>query len=43
MAAARPAPITADELAILNGLELNETIEPGTTIKWVVGELPPGD
>jgi predicted Zn-dependent protease len=43
MAAARRAPITADELAILNGLELNETIEPGTTIKWVVGELPPGD
>lgn len=42
MVANRPSPISADELAILNGIQLAETLEPGRTIKWVVGEPPPG-
>lgn len=42
MAAGRPSPISAEELAILNGVDLEESIEPGRTIKWVVGEPPPG-
>ncbi len=42
MAAARPAPISVDELSIMNGVEVGQAIPPGTTIKWVVGEAPPG-
>lgn len=42
MVSTRPVPITMDELAILNGLVPEETIERGRTIKWVVGEAPPG-
>ena len=42
MVAARPAPVSAEELAIMNGITVDESIEPGTRIKWVVGEAPPG-
>jgi predicted Zn-dependent protease len=42
MAANRPSPLTPHELAILNGVDLEERIEPGRTIKWVVGEPPSG-
>ena len=38
----RSSPVSPDDLAILNGVELDEPIEPGHTIKWVVGEPPPG-
>ena len=40
LAAGRRSPLSAAELAILNGVEVDETIEAGRTIKWVVGELP---
>ncbi|GAG03617.1 unnamed protein product, partial [marine sediment metagenome] len=42
MTANRPSALSPRELAILNGVDLEETIEPGHTIKWVVGELPSG-
>ncbi|MFV1987455.1 MAG: M48 family metalloprotease [Gemmatimonadota bacterium] len=42
MAAGRPSVLSAEDLAILNGVEVDEEIEPGRTVKWVVGEPPPG-
>ncbi len=42
LAESRRSPIPASRLAILNALEPEERIEAGTTIKWVVGEPPPG-
>jgi len=42
MVASRPSPVPVDELAIMNGVEVDEDLEPGTAIKWVVGEAPPG-
>lgn len=42
MVAGRPAPVSADELAIMNGVGVDEDLAPGTSIKWVVGEAPPG-
>ncbi len=42
MAAGRPSALSAEELAILNGVGVDEDIEPGRTVKWVVGEPPPG-
>ncbi len=41
MVASRPAPIPADELALLNGIDLNTPLQPGDKVKWVVGEPPP--
>jgi predicted Zn-dependent protease len=38
----RPSEIDPEALAILNGVMLDAPIEPGRTIKWVVGEPPPG-
>ena len=40
LATGRRSPLSPQELAILNGVEVDETIEAGRTIKWVVGELP---
>jgi len=42
MVAGRPSPLNGEDLAILNGIALSDPIEPGRTIKWVVGERPPG-
>jgi len=42
MVSTRPVPISLEELAILNGIAVDDTIEPGRTLKWVVGEPPPG-
>lgn len=42
LARSRGSPATAEELALLNGLETNESIESGRTIKWVTGERPAG-
>jgi len=42
MASNRALPIELSELAILNGVVEDETLAPGSTIKWVVGETPPG-
>ncbi len=42
MIAARPIPVDDEDLAILNGIALDDPIEPGTTIKWVVGDPLPG-
>lgn len=42
MSDGREAAITPEELAILNGLELDDEIEPGRTLKWVVGDPRPG-
>ena len=38
----KPSPASEARLAILNGLQETERIPAGTTIKWVVGEPPPG-
>ena len=38
----RGSPVAASELAIVNGMDVNETIPAGTSIKWVVGRKPPG-
>lgn len=38
----KPSPASEARLAILNGVEETERIPAGTTIKWVVGEPPPG-
>ncbi len=37
-----PSPASEARLAILNGVQDTERIPAGTTIKWVVGEPPPG-
>jgi predicted Zn-dependent protease len=42
MAGARALPIPLEALAIANGLGEDENIPAGTTVKWVVGENPPG-
>jgi predicted Zn-dependent protease len=42
MASARPLPIPLETLAMANGLTEDENIPAGTTVKWVVGETPPG-
>lgn len=42
LARERSSPIPASRLALLNGLGEEDTIAAGTTIKWVVGEPPPG-
>jgi len=42
MVEGRETPVTPEELAILNGVDLDEPIEPGRTIKWVTGDPPPG-
>jgi predicted Zn-dependent protease len=38
----KPSPASETSLAILNGVEETERIPAGSTIKWVLGELPPG-
>lgn len=38
----KPSPVSDARLAILNGVRETERIPAGTTIKWVVGEPPPG-
>jgi predicted Zn-dependent protease len=38
----KPSPASEARLAILNGVEETERIPAGSTIKWVVGEPPPG-
>jgi predicted Zn-dependent protease len=40
LAESRPGPLAPEALALLNGLEVEESIPPGRTVKWVVGELP---
>ncbi len=42
MTSARALPIPLETLAIANGLGEDENIPAGTTVKWVVGEAPPG-
>lgn len=42
MAAARRAPVPVEELAIMNGVTADEDLAPGTGLKWVVGDPPPG-
>jgi hypothetical protein len=42
MASDRALPIDLEALAVVNGVSADETLEVGTTIKWVVGEPPPG-
>lgn len=36
----RASPLSAGELALLNGVEADETLPAGRLIKWVEGELP---
>ncbi len=38
----RGSPVAASELAIVNGIDVNDTIPADTLIKWVVGQKPPG-
>jgi predicted Zn-dependent protease len=38
----KPSPVSEARLAILNGVQETERIPVGSTIKWVVGEQPPG-
>jgi predicted Zn-dependent protease len=38
----KPSPASEARLAILNGVQETERIPAGSTIKWVVGEPPPG-
>lgn len=42
MTRSRALPISLETLAIANGLGEDENIPAGTTVKWVVGENPPG-
>lgn len=41
-ASTRRTPISMSRLAILNGLAEDEIIPAGRTLKWIVGEPPPG-
>lgn len=41
MAAERESPLSAERLALLNGITADEAVPAGRTIKWVVGSLPP--
>ena len=36
----RSSALSAEALAILNGVEVDETLPAGSILKWVVGELP---
>ncbi|MDP2499012.1 MAG: M48 family metalloprotease [Candidatus Palauibacterales bacterium] len=36
--AERGAPVDAEQLALLNGVDVDEPLEAGRTVKWVVGE-----
>jgi len=38
----RSSPVDAQTLAIMNQVAVDETIPAGRTIKWVVGQKPPG-
>ena len=40
LARQRDSPLSAEELALLNGVEVGERLEAGRTVKWVVGESP---
>ena len=42
VARSRPSPVSLEQLAVINGVGVDETIAAGTTIKWVVGRRPPG-
>lgn len=42
MATSSASPISPEELAILNGIDLDAQLAPGTRIKWVEGTPPPG-
>jgi predicted Zn-dependent protease len=42
LAKSKASPVDAQTLAIMNQVALDETIPAGRTIKWVVGEKPPG-
>ncbi len=39
--ARRGSPVGAEDLALLNGVEVDESLPAGRPIKWVVGSLPP--
>lgn len=38
----RGSPASAEALAVMNAVEVDERLEEGRTVKWVVGEEPPG-
>jgi predicted Zn-dependent protease len=40
LARRRGGPLSVERLALLNALDVDETIPAGRTIKWVTGELP---
>lgn len=40
--ARRGAPVSAEVLALMNAVRADERLEEGRTLKWVVGEPPPG-
>jgi len=40
LARQRDSPVSAEDLALLNGVEVGERLEAGRTVKWVVGEAP---
>lgn len=42
IAGTRPLPVDLEEVAILNGIGADESIERGRSVKWVVGERSPG-
>ncbi len=42
LAARRSSPVPVSELALLNGVGEEEVLSAGRTVKWVVGEKPPG-
>jgi predicted Zn-dependent protease len=42
LAARRGSPIPASELSLLNGVREDDVLSAGQTVKWVVGERPPG-
>lgn len=42
LARSKASPVDAQTLAIMNQVSLDQTIPAGRTIKWVVGQKPPG-
>lgn len=42
IARSKPSPVSVTTLAIVNGVREDEAIPRGRTIKWVVGQKPPG-
>jgi len=42
LAGTKASPVDAQTLAVMNQLRVDEKIPAGRTIKWVVGEKPPG-